>query len=248
MTQLETLLAHLDSLKAQWDAARPIPASLLEQLRTDWEVLLTYHSNAIEGSTLTLGETKAILLDGITIAGKPLREHLEAINHREALRLMTRLAQSGTPLLETEILELHRTILTGIQSDDAGVYRNVRVRVAGSMRVFPNPVKVPELMGAFIKDINTLDLHPVVIAARAHYGLVAIHPFVDGNGRTARLLMNLLLLRHTFPPVLVPIELRAQYYDALEAANNGDLEPFDVLIVEVVVASLERVLEVVSGD
>ena len=102
MTQLETLLTRVDSLKAQWDAARPIPAPLLEQLRTDWEMLLTSQSNAIEGNTLTLGETKAILLDGITIAGKPLREHLEAIRHREALRLMTRLAQSGTPLLETE--------------------------------------------------------------------------------------------------------------------------------------------------
>jgi Fic family protein len=120
------------------------------------------------------------LKDGITIAGKPLREHLEAINHREAMRLMTRLAQSGTPLLETEILELHRTILTGIQSEDAGVYRTVRVRVAGSMRIFPNPVKVPELMGAFVEDVNAMQSHPVVIAARAHYGLVAIHPGADG--------------------------------------------------------------------
>ena len=234
MTQLETLLARVDTLKAQWDAARPIPATLLEQLREDAEVLLTYHSNAIEGNTLTLGETKAILLDGITIAGKPLREHLEAVNHCEALRLMTRLAQSGTPLLETKVLELHRAILTGIQSEDAGV-----------LRIFPNPLKVPELMGAFVTDVNAMQAHPVVIAARAHDGLVAIHPFVDGNGRSARLLMNLLLLRHTYPPVLVPVELRARYYNVLEAANNGDLGPFDVLIVEVVIASLKRV---VGGD
>jgi Fic family protein len=103
-------------------------------------------------------------------------------------------------------------------------------------------------MGAFIDDLNALDLHPVVIAARAHYGLVAIHPFADGNSRTARLLMNLLLLRHTFPPVLVPIELRAWYYNALEAANNGVLEPFDALIASIVIASLERVLEVVGDD
>ena len=248
MTTLATLLARIDTLKARWDAARPIPASTLEQLREDWEVLLTYHSNAIEGSTLTLGETKAILLDGITISGKPLREHLEVVNHREAMRLMTRLAQTSTPLSEAEILDLHRTILTGIQSEDAGMYRTVRVRVAGSMRVFPNPAKVPELMGAFVEEVNDLNLHPVLIAARAHYGLVAIHPFVDGNGRTARLLMNLLLLRHTYPPVLVPLELRARYYDALEAANNGDTAPFEVLIAEVVASSLERVLEVVGGD
>lgn len=246
MNRLETTLEFIDALKARWDAARPIPPATLAQFRQDWEVLLTYHSNAIEGNTLTLGETKAILLDGITISGKPLREILEVVNHREALRVMTRLATHKAPLAESEILELHRTILTGIQSDDAGRYRTVRVRVAGSMRVFPNPAKVPDLMAAFVNDVNALQVHPVVIAARAHYGLVAIHPFVDGNGRTARLLMNLLLLRDDYPPALLPIDLRAQYYDALESANTGDLEPFLTLIAGAVAASLERALEVVG--
>ena len=245
VADLSILLSETDALKARFDAARPLPAPMLQSLREDWEVLHTYHSNAIEGNTLTLGETKAVLLDGITISGKPLREHLEAVNHREAMRLMERLAELDKPLEEDEVLELHRTILTGIQTDDAGRYRAVRVRVAGSTRVFPNPLKVAELMHAFVADINTLDVHPVIRAARAHYGLVAIHPFVDGNGRTARLLMNLLLVRAGYPPALLPVEQRGRYYDLLEAANNGDLQPFETYIAEVTKVSLERVLEVV---
>ena len=206
-------------------------------------MLHTYHSNATEGNTLTLGETKAVLLDGITISGKPLREHLEAVNHREAMRFTERMAALDKPLDEEEILGLHRTILTGIQTDDAGRYR--AVRVAGSMRVFPNPLKVAELVQAFVEEVNALDVHPVLRAARAHYGLVAVHPFVDGNGRTARLLMNLLLIRAGYPPALLPAQQRGRYYDVLEAANSGDLYPFEVIIAEAVKASLERVLEVV---
>lgn len=246
MAALSPLLAEIDALKTRFDAARPLPEATRRSLREDWEVLHTYHSNAIEGNTLTLGETKAILLDGITISGKPLREHLEAVNHREAMRLMERMATQDKPLDEAEILELHRTILTGIQSDDAGRYRSVRVRVAGSSHIFPNPLKVPELMHGLVADINALDVHPVIRAARAHYGLVAIHPFVDGNGRTARLLMNLLLLRAGYPPALLPVETRGRYYDVLEAANAGDLEPFEIFIAEAVEASLQRVLEVVG--
>ncbi len=246
MAELKTMLSEIDGLQARFAAASPLPPETLASLREDWEVLYTYHSNAIEGNTLTLGETKAILLDGITISGKPLREHLEAVNHREAMRLMERLATVVKPLERGEILELHRTILTGIQTEDAGNYRSVRVRVAGSMRVFPNPLKVPELMDAFVEEVNALEVHPVLRAARAHYGLVAIHPFIDGNGRAARLLMNLLLLRSGYPPALLPVEERARYYDVLEAANNGDFIPFEVYIAEVTRASLARVLEVVG--
>lgn len=246
MAELQALLTEIDSLKARFTAAFPLPSETLASLREDWEVLYTYHSNAIEGNTLTLGETKAVLLDGVTISGKPLREHLEAVNHREAMRLMERLATVVKPLELSEILELHRTILTGIQTEDAGRYRSVRVRVAGSMRVFPNPLKVPEQMDVFVAEVNALDVHPVLRAAGAHYGLVAIHPFIDGNGRTARLLMNLLLVRSGYPPALLPVEERARYYDALEAANNGKLEPFEVYIAEATRASLARVLEVVG--
>ena len=240
------LLTKIDQLKARWDAVLPLPPALLEQLRLDWEVTHTYNSNAIEGNTLTLGETKAILLDGITIGGKLLREHLEVVNHQRAMRLMTGLTTQNTPILETEILELHRYILTGIQDVDAGRYRDTRVRVVGSSRIFPNPLKVPALMQEFVQRLADSSEHVVSKAAQAHFGLVHIHPFADGNGRTARLLMNLLLLRAGFPPVLVPISERGRYYDALETANSGDFGMFDAFIAELVVQSLQQLLEVVE--
>ncbi len=243
---LNALLTEIYSLKAQLESYLPLAPQLQKDLREDWEITHTYHSNAIEGNTLTLGETKAVLLDGITISGKPLREHLEAVNHREAMRLMTRLAEQDSPLKEAEILDLHRIILTGIQLEDAGRYRSVRVRVAGSMRIFPNPLKVPELMTEFVEGVNSFGGHPVLKAAKAHYELVAIHPFVDGNGRTARLLMNLLLLRAGYVPALLPVEQRGNYYDTLEAANSGDRLPFETLIAEAVKASLKQTLEVLA--
>ena len=245
-TNLSALLAELDALRLRLDAARPLSLSALRQLREDWEITHTYHSNAIEGSTLTLGETKAILLDGVTVSGKPLREHLEAVNHREAMRLMTRLAKEAAPLREADILELHRTILTGIQSDEAGRYRSVRVRIAGSAHVFPNSLKVPELMSAFVQKVNAFEGHEALRAVRAHYDFVAIHPFIDGNGRTARLLMNLLLLREGYVPALLIVEQRGAYYDALESANMGDSLPFEILMLQTVVHSLKDVLEFVT--
>jgi Fic family protein len=237
------LLQDIDILKATLDSLGPLPGPVLQTLRTDREITHTYHSNAIEGNTLTLGETKAILLDGITISGKPLREHLEVVNHREAMRLMERLAVIDKPLEISEILDIHRIILTGIQSENAGVFRNVRVRVVGSEHIFPNPLKVPELMQEFVNKINAFSGHRVLRAIHAHYHFVAIHPFVDGNGRTARLLMNLLLVRTGYPPALLPITMRARYYDALESANKGNLEPFELLIAEVVKVSLQSVID-----
>ncbi len=243
---LASLLKDIDNLKTQLDSFGSLPESILQTLRADREITHTYHSNAIEGNTLTLGETKAILLDGITISGKPLREHLEVVNHRESMRLMERLAAIDKPLEISEILDIHKIILTGIQSENAGVFRSVRVRVLGSEYIFPNPVKVPELMQGFIESINAFDGHKVLQATHAHYHLVAIHPFVDGNGRTARLLMNLLLIRSGYPPALLPVTLRAKYYDALESANKGDLTPFEILIVEVVKVSLQNVIDLLQ--
>lgn len=246
MLPMDSQIKQIDIAKARFEAALPLLPSMLEQLRLDWEVTHTFNSNAIEGNTLTLGETKAILLDGITISGKPLREHLEAVNHRSAMRLMNRMAAQNSPLLETEILELHRTILTGIQDSDAGRYRDLRVRVVGSSRIFPNPVKVPDLMQDLVQSINADPSHAVIQAARAHFGLVHIHPFADGNGRTARLLMNLMLIRAGYPPALVPLEVRGRYYDALEAANSGDFGHFETLIAELVLHSLQRILELIA--
>ncbi|WP_051363374.1 Fic family protein [Deinococcus murrayi] len=242
-------LAQLDALNARL-RAHPLPDSLRASLEADWEVSQTYNSNAIEGNTLSLAETKAVLLDGVTISGHPLREHLEAVNHREAWRLMRRMSAQPAPLREEDVLALHRVILTGIQSEDAGVYRRDRVRVVGSSRIFPNPLKVPQLMGELIGELNTRagEVHPVTLAARAHYGLVAVHPFIDGNGRTARLLMNLLLIRAGYPPALIPVTTRAAYYAALEEANGGNLAPFEALVTDRVRAGVLELLAVLEDE
>ena len=243
-----TALADLDRLNARL-RSYPLPDSLRLSLEADQEVTQTYNSNAIEGNTLTLAETKAVLLDGVTVSGHPLREHLEAVNHKEAWRLMRRMSAASGPLLEDDVLSIHRVILTGIQTEDAGVYRRDRVRVVGSSLIFPNPLKVPELMGSFIDTVKAeASLHPVLMAAHAHYRLVAVHPFADGNGRTARLLMNLLLIRSGFPPALLPVTDRAYYYAALEVANGGDLGAFETLILGRVRAALLELLAVVGGE
>jgi Fic family protein len=241
-------LAQLDTLNARLQTY-PLPDALRASIEADWEVTQTYNSNAIEGNTLTLAETKAVLLDGVTVSGHPLREHLEAVNHREAWRLMRRLSGTPGPLLEADLLSLHRIILTGIQTQDAGVYRRDRVRVVGSSLIFPNPLKVPELMGAFVATVNAeAALHPVLSAARAHYRLVAVHPFADGNGRAARLLMNLLLIRSGYPPALLPVTARAAYYAALEVANGGDLQPFETLVLDRVLAGVRDLLTVLEDE
>lgn len=234
-------LAHLDELNARLNAV-PLSPSLRASIEADWEITQTYNSNAIEGNTLTLAETKAVLLHGVTVSGHPLREHLEAVNHREAWRLMRRLAAAGQPVTEQDVLDLHRVILTGIQSSDAGVYRRERVRIAGSSLILPNPLKVPELMADFAAGLHGGDVHPVTHAARTHYGLVAIHPFIDGNGRTSRLLMNLLLIGAGYPPALIPVTRRAEYYTVLEAANSGDLRPFEAFITERVTDTVRDLL------
>ena len=216
---MNDLLTQIDALNTQLQQ-QPLQPELWAEIRADWEITHTYHSNAIEGNTLTLFETKAVLLDGITISGKPLREHLEAVNHREAMRLMWKLSQRSAPLLETEILNL---------------------------RIFPNPVKVPDLMYDFVQTVNADITHPVLQAATAHYHFVAIHPFIDGNGRTARLLMNLLLIRAGYPPALLPITSRVQYYEALETANCGNLAPFQRFIAERVLASLQNILAIMQA-
>lgn len=234
-------LARLDALNSRLSAYE-VPESLRKSIEADWEVSHTYNSNAIEGNTLTLAETKAVLLDGVTVSGHPLREHLEAVNHREAWRLMRTLAAGREAVTEADVLALHRVILTGIQTGDAGTYRRDRVRVVGSSRIFPNPLKVPDLMAEFAAGLTGGEVHPVLHAARVHYGLVAIHPFIDGNGRTARLLMNLLLIRAGYPPALIPVTGRAEYYAALEAANGGDLLPFESLITGRALASVRDLL------
>ncbi|MEX2607178.1 MAG: Fic family protein, partial [Kiritimatiellia bacterium] len=186
---------NLTDKKKVLDSYRPLPPELVRNLEQWFIIELTYTSNAIEGNTLTRRETAVVVEKGLTVSGKSLIEHLEAVNHAHAIETMLNLAREKTKnLTEHDILHIHETILRGIDDGNAGRYRTIPVRISGSRVVLPNPLKISDLMTAFVKDISTIGkLHPVELSAEAHYQLVTIHPFIDGNGRTARLLMNLIL-------------------------------------------------------
>ena len=248
-SELHTLLNEIDILKEKWDSCLPLSEDETRMLKEDLEITQTYNSNAIEGNTLSLAETKAILLHGVTIEGKPLKDHLEAINHVFAMRYIDKLAfNSDKKLKESEILEIHKLILTDIRPEEAGVYRKVNVRVGGSWRKFPKPEEIKGLMDDFINDMNAkIDLiHPVILSAKIHQGFVFIHPFIDGNGRTARLLMNLTLLRNGYPPACIYYHERKDYYAALESANFGDTKGFEFVIASAVKNSMEDYLSFVK--
>jgi len=213
----------LTAKKATLDGYRPLPPELVKNLEEWFIVELTYTSNAIEGNTLTRKETAVVVEKGLTVSGKSLVEHQEATNHASALQKVLKLAKGETKdLTEQAVLDIHGTILRGIDDSNAGHYRTIAVRISGSMVILPNPVKVSDLMTRFIRDITEArKLHPVEMAAEAHYQLVSIHPFVDGNGRTARLLMNLILLQNGYPPALIRKRDRLRYIKSLEQAQLG---------------------------
>lgn len=226
--------ARLDALKQRLDAFRPLPASVVANLHEDLVLRWTYHSNAIEGNTLTLQETK-VALEGVTVGGKSLREHLEAINHRDAIGYVEAVVANNEPCSLHMIRSLHALILKNIDDENAGVWRRFNVTIAGARDVPPDALHVPEQMEAFLRwhESGGASLHPVELAARTHADFVKIHPFMDGNGRTARLLMNLDLMRRGFPPIVLPVERRLAYYDSLDAAHvDGDYAPFLNLIGE----------------
>ncbi|WP_367874609.1 Fic family protein [Luteolibacter sp. Populi] len=233
--------AEIDKLKARLDARRPLDPAIVRNLHEDLIVRWTYHSNAIEGNTLTLQETK-VALEGITIGGKTLREHLEAINHRDAILYLESLVADPAPFSEWQINSLHQLILRGIDNDNAGRYRQVNVRISGAEHLPPDALKVAELMSGFLDWYHgaAASLHPVERAARVHSDFVKIHPFVDGNGRTSRLLMNLELVKAGFPAAVLPVSERLNYYQALDEDHvRGNGQPFLELIARCVVQSFE---------
>ena len=241
----------LTDLKKQLDGFRPMPPELVLNLEQWFKVELTYTSNALEGNTLTRQETAVVLEKGLTVSGKSLVEHLEATNHAKAYeQILELVSEDETSIDEEKILAIHEAILKGIDDPNAGCYRAVMVRISGSQVVLPNPVKVPDLMEEFSSWFqNPGKLHPVEIAAEAHYRLVTIHPFSDGNGRTARLLMNLLLLREGYPPALIRTRDRLRYLQSLEEAQlGGSKEKFYRLIQDAVKRSFDIYLKAVSGD
>jgi len=210
-----------DVYAARIAALRPFPKETLESLRDYYRVGLTYTSNALEGNSLTESETKVVIEDGLTIGGKPLKDVYEATGHAKAYDLLYKLTKDE-PVTEENILKLHRLFYGQIDKTNAGAWRRVRVFISGSRRVLPAPEKVPGLMTAFVKWMaqNEGKLHPVEFAALVHQKFVYIHPFVDGNGRVARLLMNLALMRAGWTLAIIPPICRHEYIATLEKAGR----------------------------
>ncbi|MBU0729281.1 MAG: Fic family protein [Proteobacteria bacterium] len=245
--RIRKVLNRIDEGKRLIDQHRPLPASVLARLKQQLVLDWTYNSNAIEGNTLTLRETKLVLEDGLTVGGKSMREHLEAINHREAIAYVEELAREDELLLERHLKEIHALVLREIDQQYAGRYRDIQVRISGSNHLPPEPFLVGERMQAFARKwlTNTQITHPVVQAALAHYELVAIHPFVDGNGRTARLIMNLMLMRKGYAPAIILKNDRKKYYDALEKAHKGKTEDFIFLVARAVERTISLYFEAI---
>lgn len=248
---MDDKLKQLTTKKQRLDTFRPLPPELIKNLDEFFKVELTYTSNAIEGNTLTRAETALVVQKGLTVQGKSLTEHLEATNHAEALDYVkTLVSKKRQNITEQDILTIHKLILNKIEADSAGRYRTQHARLTESDVVLPNPVKIPDLMREFVNWlVGDNSDHIVKIAADAHYKLVSIHPFSDGNGRTSRLLMNLLLMQEGYPPAIVRKEDRLAYINSLEKAQKGgSLDDFYNLIYQSVDRSLDIYLEAVEPE
>jgi Fic family protein len=227
---MQKLVDSIQKKKEQLDQIRPLSKLAIENLQKYYDVELTYTSNAIEGNTLTFRETSEVIEHGITVGGKSLREHLEVVDHFEALLWMRDLANKNIPINEKTVCEMHQKIVARSHPSFAGIYSTHVLRIAGSRVVFPNPVKIPQLMQNFGRTLETLICNPMS-AFDAHFQLTAIHPFSDGNGRTSRLLMNLILIRGGYPPLSVRPEDRKAYLDSLETASlTNDLSSYYYLM------------------
>ncbi|GAB4456250.1 MAG: Fic family protein [Anaerolineae bacterium] len=239
------LLTRLQQKKAALDALRPLPAAVVSRLNEQLTVEWIYNSNAIEGSTLTLRETQLVLETGLTIGGKSLREHLEVVNHQDAIQYVETLANSTEPITPFHVRQIHRLVLTRIDDDNAGQYRTLPVRIAGAAHQPPEAWRVAELMDRWHEWLQTeaTSLHPIEQAALTQHRLVNIHPFLDGNGRTARLVMNLVLLRHGYPPTIILRVNRRQYYRVLAQADADQPAPLVNFVGRAVERSLTLFLE-----
>jgi fido (protein-threonine AMPylation protein) len=237
------LAERLARKKAQLDAYRPLRPGILARLHEDLRIRLTYHSNAIEGNSLTLKETQIVVEEGMTIGGHSIREHLEATNHAGAYDLLQQLTKRGAPITLSIILELHALILHDL-NPTAGHFRQQPVYVRGSDLVTPHHSQVPELMRQWVAWVNeTNDDHPIVRAAIAHHGFVMVHPFEDGNGRSARLLLNMQLLRDGYAPAFLLRDWKGRYLAALGAADKGEYSPILHLVGQAVEAGLDFYLD-----
>lgn len=247
---LTALLNEIDQLKIELNQLRPLDS---QSVCYALDIEYTYESNRIEGNTLTLSETALVIDKGMTVSGKSLREHLEAINHYQAVQLLKEFVHAQIPLTENLIKQFHALILQSIDRKNAGIYRSQAVMILGSSHIPPVHFEVPEKMEKcldwFNQQMQNQTLHPVVLAVQMHERIVSIHPFIDGNGRTSRLIMNLILMQNGYPIANISGEQasRFRYYDALESCHGGDKSQFLLFIAQEVKNSMTHLIKIANG-
>jgi Fic family protein len=246
-SEIQKLLKNTEALQKQINRKRPLKQKRLQLLKNYYLIGLTYTSNSLEGNSLTESETKVVIEEGLTIGGKPLRDHLEAEGHARAYDYMFSLiSKKGLKL--TDILKLHKLFYEKIDAENAGKYRDVEVLITGSKYSFPKPKDTEDLMKNFEKDIKNYieNEHPVVASAKIHKDFVNIHPFIDGNGRIARLIMNLILLQHGYNVIIIPTVLRSKYMESLEKAHRDDKD-FIILVIKCLIESQKEWLRLLKS-
>lgn len=243
--ELQPFFERLYHKKEKLEKSRPLPDIALQKIRESLSVEWTYNSNSIEGNTLSLRETQMVLQEGITIRGKSLREHFEAHNHEKAIEYLYKIVNKNYILRGIDILSLHGLVLRSIEDEFAGRLRNGGVRISGANFIPPNANKVSDFLDELIDFVNSNPLHlnDIELATVFHHKLVWIHPFFDGNGRTVRLAMNLILMRKGFPPAIILKNDRKKYYEALNLANKGDYQKLMLIMAQ----ALERTLNIYVG-
>lgn len=239
--QFIPLFSRIDALKDELNNHRPLTQGEIQRLREEFLIEYTYNSNAIEGNTLTLQET-AMVLEGITIDKKPLKDHLEAVGHRDAFLYVQDIVKDNTPFTEYIIKQIHTLVLMD-RPEDRGIYRRIPVRIMGAFHVPPEPVLVPELIEKLVRDFDHTKMHPIERAAMFHLEFEGIHPFVDGNGRTGRLILNLFLMQNGYPPINVKFADRKRYYEAFDSYyRDKSSTEMTALIAEYLEERLQNIL------
>ena len=248
--QFQGTFDRLFEKKQTLDKSRPLSPIALQKLKESLSIEWTYNSNSIEGNTLTLRETQMVLQEGVTISGKSLREHFEAVNHETALNYLYDLVDRNHPISSKDVLSIHALVLRNIQDDFAGRIRNGGVRIAGANFTPPNAQKVSSLLDQLFEfvELNPLGLNSIEMASVFHHKFVWIHPFFDGNGRTIRLAMNLILMQSGFPPAIILKNDRAKYYASLNSANKGNYQKLILLMSQALERTLNIYLSVIPGD
>lgn len=240
----------IDNLKEKWQSEKPLKGIQLQKMQEYFNIKYTYDSNRIEGNTLSLQETQLVINKGFTISGKSMKEHLEAINHAEAIDFMIDMVSGREEINKRNLLDIHRLVLKSIDTENAGKYRTVPVMISGSEHVPPQPYLIEKMMEDYFNHYEKQKkiMHPVILAAEMHERLVSIHPFIDGNGRTSRLLMNFILLKNGYTVAILKgdQESRIAYYKALEKVQtDNDPSAFYDIIIKCTLDSLKEHLKMV---